>query len=60
MIKRYDLVHRYLQLQDEARRLGLKATPHITVHMSDEEIVRLGKDLAQQVAEAKAGNAKAS
>lgn len=53
-MNRAELVRRYLALQSEAMRLGVVGTAHITAHMSDSEIVRLGKLLAQQVAEAKA------
>jgi hypothetical protein len=44
------LVKRYLALQDEMRKLapGTK-TPHITADMSDDEIIRLGKLLAERV-----------
>lgn len=52
-MQRQDLVRRYLALQDEARAFGLTGTAHITRDMSDAEIVRLGKMLAQQVAEVK-------
>lgn len=53
-MNRQRLVARYLALQDEAMRLGLVGTPHITAHMSDSEIVRLGKLLAALVEKAKA------
>lgn len=59
-MQRQELVRRYLALQDEALALGLTGTAHITRDMSDAEIVRLGKVLAQQVAEARANSGKAN
>lgn len=49
-VNRDALVQRYLALQDEMRKLapGVKVA-HITVDMSDEEIIRLGKLLAELV-----------
>ena len=58
-MNRQELVRRYLALQDEARRLWLTSA-HITSDMSDAEIVRLGKALAQQVEKAKANSGKAN
>lgn len=51
------LVRRYLALQDEMRKLAPSAkVAHITADMSDEEIIRLGKLLAERVeAERSAG-----
>ena len=53
-ISRDVLVKRYLELQNEARELLPHVrTPHITTDMSDAEIVRLGKWLAEIVKNAK-------
>ena len=44
------LVKRYLALQDEMRRLAPSVkTAHITADMSDQEVIRLGKLLAERV-----------
>lgn len=53
-MNRQELARRYLALQDEARRLGLTGTAHIASDMTDDEIIRRGKMLAQQVEKAKA------
>jgi hypothetical protein len=53
-VNRDALVKRYLELQDEARKLLPNTrTPHITMDMSDDEIIRLGKWLASIVEAAK-------
>lgn len=57
-VNRDAMVRRYLELQSEARKLlpGSR-TPHITKDMSDQEIIRLGKWLAETVNKAKLAQA---
>jgi hypothetical protein len=51
-MNRLKLVQRYLALQSEAARLGLRS-PHITSDMTDDEIIRRGLELAERVNKAK-------
>lgn len=58
MVNRDAMVRRYLELQNEARQLLPNSrTPHITKDMSDEEIIRLGKWLAEVIGKAKLAQA---
>lgn len=53
MYSRQDLVARYINLcQYAEKKFGMTKLPHITQHMSDNEIVRLGKELRRRVDEA--------
>jgi len=54
-MNRAKLVAFYIALQREAEALGLRGTAHVTRHISDEEIVRLGRLLRSEIEHAKQG-----
>jgi len=54
-MNRAQLVAFYIALQREAEALGLRGTAHVTRHISDEEIVRLGRLLRSEIEHAKQG-----
>jgi len=53
-MNRQSLIARYLELQREAERMGIRGSAHVTEYTSNDEIVRLGLLLRARVDEWKA------